>query len=60
MADRGRASDKSDKKSEGLIPTPEGIDPNWKTKVAIAKKVREKAIEARRGKRMAFKTHLFG
>ena len=59
MADRNSTSRESTKKAMPVIgPPPEGIDSDWETKVAIAKRVMREARKARRGKRRAFRTHL--
>ncbi len=61
MAGRNSTSRESTKKAMPVIgPPPEGIDSDWETKVAIAKKVMKEAREARRGKPTTFKTHLMG
>ena len=60
MALKARPFRKPEKNTEELIPPPEGIDPDWRTKIAIAKKIMQEAREARRGKRLAFKTHRMG
>lgn len=60
MAVRDSSSKKSNKNSNDLIPAPEGIDTDWSAKIAMAKRVKEDATKARRGKSVAFKTHLFG
>ncbi len=60
MVGRGGTSKANDRTEDVVILTPKGIDPNWRTKIAIAKREMKEAKKARRGKRIAFKTHLFG
>ena len=60
MALKACRSEKPNKKSGELIPTPEGTEPDWSTKIAIAKKLAEAAKEIRKRKPMSAKTHRWG
>ena len=60
MALKANPIKKSSKKTKELISPPESIDPDWRTKIAIAKMVAEAAKETRKGKPIAAKTHRWG
>ena len=60
MVGRDSTSKITKKAEDMVLPVPDGIDPDWRTRIAIAKREMKEAKKARRGKRIAFKTHLFG
>ena len=60
MVDGNSTSPDPVRHRKSVLEAPEGFDADWQTKIAIAKKAKEDAKEARKGKPMAFKTHLFG
>ncbi len=60
MARDNGASGTTKDKADTAIPTPDGIAPDWRARIALAKKIKQDAKEARKGKPMSFRTHLIG
>ncbi len=60
MADENISSETPTKKAVNSILRREGSDVDWRAKITVAKKAKKAAEEARRGKPLSFKTHLFG
>lgn len=57
---KARPLKKPSNKFDSPIPPPEGADPDWLTKIAIAKMVGEAAKNACEGKPIGFKKHRWG